>query len=229
MKRQSAALLSGILLQGLLAGCEPPTVPSQTSSNAYARLGRFSLQGTAQPGKLSSSNGNTYLANVPFVKQGADNTCGQAVATMLLKYWGHDIDYQTVVNESNPLNLGTSFDALQTYLRNKGLHAQGYREGSLELLVELVKRGRPVITLLDFGGLNWEHYVLVVGYNTRRNTLIFHESNSGPYRELDADSFVMRWGNPSLVGLPVFGGPSYERLMFDVGPQAAVASDSADS
>lgn len=210
-----------------LAACSPPTVPTQTAANTYSRLGRFRLQGSDQPGKVTVSNGNTYLASVPFVKQGKDNTCGQAVATMVLKYWGHDIDYQTVVNESNPHNLGTSYDALQTYLRSKGMHAQGYREGSLELLVALIKRGRPVIALLDFGGLNWEHYVLVVGYNTRRNTLLLHESNSGPFREIDAETFVTRWRNPSLVNLPIFGGANYDRLMFDVGPEAAVADESA--
>lgn len=221
-----AVLLTGLALGiSALSACSPPTVPVQTGTASYSSLGRFSLQGSAQPSKLLSSNGNTYISNVPFVKQGKDNTCGQAVATMVLKYWGHDIDYQTVVDESNPLNLGTSFDALQNYLRNKGLYAQGYREGSLELMLELIKRGRPVITLLDFGGLSWEHYVLVVGYNTKRNTLIFHESNSGPYRELDATEFYARWANPSLVNLPFFGGPSYSRLMFDVGTSAVVTND----
>lgn len=216
-------------LNGLMAGaflclcaCAPPTVPVQ---NSTTQIGNYRLRSATQPGKLSTSNGNTYLASIPFVKQGKDNTCGQAVATMVLKYWGHDIDYQTVVNESNPLNLGTSYDALQTYLRNKGLHAQGYREGSLELLLELIKRSRPVIALLDFGGLSWEHYVLVVGFNTRKNTLIFHDSNSGPYRELDAETFVQRWANPSLVNLPVIGGPSYKYLMFDVGKEPIVESD----
>jgi hypothetical protein len=224
-------LVSTLGLISALFACSPPTVPSQTSvNNTYTRLGRFSLQGSTQSGKVVTSGGNTYITNVPFVKQGQDNTCGQAVATMVLQYWGKNIDYQTVVNESNPLNLGTSFDALQNYLRSKGLYAQGYRDGSLELIIELIKRGRPVIALLDFGGLNWEHYVLVDGYNSSRNTIIFQESNSGPYRELDANTFYTRWANPSLVNLPIFGGQSYQRLMFDVGTTPAVTvTDSTDT
>lgn len=209
-----------------LQACSPPTVPTQGSGSG---LGRFRLMNTAPKGQLTRSNGNIYLANVPFVKQGQDNTCGQAVATMILKFWGHDIDYQTVVNESNPLNLGTRFDALQSYLRSKGLHAQSYKGGSLELLVALINRGRPVIALLDFGGLAREHYVLVVGYNAERNTLIMHESNSAPYVELEAAEFVARWQNPSLVNLPLLGGPSYQGLMFDVGTEAAVAEENGAS
>lgn len=225
-------LLTGLLsLLTILGACAPPTVPTQ-SNKSYSSLSRFKLQSSGKPGPgklVTSTKGDVYINDVPFVKQGQDNTCGQAVATMVLKYWGHDIDYQTVVNESNPMNLGTSYDSLQSYLRHKGLYAQGYREGSLELLVELIKLGRPVIALLDFGGLNWEHYVLVVGYNARRNTLILHESNSIAYAELDAETFVERWRNPSLVNLPLFGGSSYDRLMFDVGLESAVEADSETS
>lgn len=224
---RSAMYLLGMLtsMTLMLGACSPPTVPTQGSSPSYNSVSRFRLQaqGKPGPGKLTSNRqGDVYIADVPFVKQGKDNTCGQAVATMILQYWGMDIDYQQVVNESNPLNLGTSHSALQGYLQSKGLHAQGYREGSLELLLELVRLGRPVIVLLDFGGLNWEHYVLVVGYNANRNTLIFHESNSQSYRELSAETFAKRWRNESLVNLPFFGGASYDRLMFDVGLEPAV-------
>ncbi len=228
---RSASYLLGIAisLTLLLGACSPPMVPTQNSSSlSYNSLSRFRLQAQSKPGpgKLTSNRqGDVYISGVPFVKQGKDNTCGQAVATMILQYWGVDIDYQQVVNESNPLNLGTSHSALQGYLQAKGLYAQGYREGSLELLLELVRLGRPVIVLLDFGGLNWEHYVLVVGYNATRNTIIFHESNSQSYRELSAETFVQRWRNPSLVNLPIFGGPSYDRLMFDVGLSSAVETE----
>lgn len=198
----------------LLVSCNPPTVPTQANSLAS---GRFSQQSASQRGKLVKSGDNTYISGVPFIKQGKDNTCGQAVATMILQFWGQDVDYQQVVNESNPLNVGTSYGALQGYLQSRGLHAQAYREGSLPLLLELVNRGRPVIALLDFGSLSWQHYVVVIGYNTRKNTLIFHDSSNGSYRELSAEEFVERWANPSLVNLPIFGGPSYKYLMFDTG------------
>lgn len=204
-----------------LTACQPPTVPTQYPQG----FSRFQVANRAAGvGTLSRTrDGGIYIQGVPFVKQGQDNTCGQAVSTMMLQYWGHDIDYQTVVNESNPLNLGTTYNSLETYLRQKGLHAQSYREGSLELLQMLLDRGRPVIVLLDFGGITKEHYVVVTGYNPNTQTLIFHESNSGPYRELPVPSFLAMWANTSLVNAPLIGGKSYYRLMFDVGPTPADA------
>jgi len=165
---------------------------------------------------VTLSNGATYIKDVPFVSQGSDNTCGQAVMTMLLQYWGVDIDYQTVVNEGNPLNLATSYDAVQDYLRKKGLSVQAYRGGNLEVLVRQIQAGKPVMVLLDFGSLQQAHYVLVTGYNARRNTIIMHESQSGPYMELDVDSFIEMWQNVPVVKLPFFGGANYEYLIFEV-------------
>ncbi|PIQ24029.1 hypothetical protein COW36_05785 [bacterium (Candidatus Blackallbacteria) CG17_big_fil_post_rev_8_21_14_2_50_48_46] len=212
-----------------LLSCSPPVVPVQqtqvtrsgnlsTSSN---RLSRFNLQQSAvnfKNGKklLVSANGNIYLSPVPFVTQGNDNTCAQAVMTMLLQYWGQEIDYQTVVNENNPLNLGTTYDKIQEYLAQKGLQAEAFREGSLEVLLNEIQKGSPVMVLLNFGALDREHYVLVVGYNAKRNTLILHESRSGPYVELEANQFMDYWNNLPVVTLPIFGGSNYFRLMFKV-------------
>lgn len=217
-------LLASLGLPGLVA-CAP-TVPAQTTANLMVnRISNFSLQTSALTfanGKSLSvaPSGATYLDNVPYVSQGDDNTCGEAVMTMLLQYWGQDIDYQTVVNEVNPFNLGTSYDAIQDYLRSKNLQVQAYRGGTLEALLGQIHQGRPVMVLLDFGSLQYSHYVLVVGYNAKRNTLIIHESRSGPYREVDVDSFLDMWDNDPVVHLPVFGGDNYYRLMFAVSPAA---------
>jgi len=202
------------LLMGLCA-CQPPTVPLQNSSGLVAQTllqsTRFGTRSLTQ-----TRNGNVYIPGVPFVSQGEDNTCGQAVMTMLLQFWGHDIDYQTVVNQGNPFNLGTSYQAIQDYLRQQGLQVQGFRDGSLEALLHEIHAGRPVIVLLNFGELAYQHYVVVNGYNARRNTLILHESRSGPYRELGVESFLNMWSNAPLVALPIFGGPDYYRLMITV-------------
>lgn len=217
-------LVTLLLIGFSLWACQPPIVPLQNQAiQSLKSINRFQLQNTLPSNQLSTTNrGDVFLKDVPFVQQGEDNTCGQAVATTLLQYWGHKIDYQTVVNESNPLNLGTSYQALQGYLRQKGLYAQAYRQGSIELIIELIKRGRPVIALLDFGGLQWEHYVVVVGYNLQRKTLIIHESNSNPFVEISQKSFKEHWKNQSLINLPFIGGNSYENLMFDVGSEALV-------
>lgn len=215
--------VSGLCAAFLLSACSPPVVPTQDSSlnTGLNRISSFRLQNRAASfgnGKslVTGNNGAVYLSPVPFVSQGEDNTCGQAVMTMLLQYWGQTIDYQTVVNENNPLNIGTSYEAVQTYLKSKGLNVNAFRGGTLEDLLLELHQGRPVMALLDFGSLNREHYVLVVGYNARRNMLILHDSRSGPYVELDAESFMQKWNNLPAVSLPIWGGSNYYRLMFSV-------------
>lgn len=240
--KHSRRTLRGILAllsASFLGACQPPTVPTQSAQgtsplnsdwgaglspfrNRFGRRGTQNLGGlqtqSVGQGRLvqDSRTGNVYLSPVPFVRQGEDNTCAQAVMTMLLQYWGQEIDYQQVVNENNPFNLGTSYDVIQSYLSRKGLQVEALREGSLEALITEIHQGRPVIALLDFGSLFYAHYILVVGYNAQRNTLIFHESRSGAYMELGADEFQRMWENEPLVNLPVWGGANYQRLMFTV-------------
>lgn len=218
--------LLALMAFGLMGvACSPPTVPLQGNDNALVnRFSNFRLQAssiTFSNGKSLNvtNNGATFLNDVPYVAQGDDNTCGQAVMTMLLQYWGHDIDYQTVVDEGNPFNLGTSYDAIQNYLSSKDLAVQAYRGGSLEAILGQIHLGRPVMVLLDFGSLAYAHYVLVVGYNAQRNSIILHESRSGPYREVEVESFLEMWDNKPVVNLPIFGGANYERLMFAVAPK----------
>lgn len=212
--------MAALAVLGASVSCTPPTVPTTSASSfQMSPLRRFSVQTgtTLSNGKqLLSTNGNTYIANVPFVQQGQDNTCGQAAMTMVLQFWGVDIDYQTVVNEGNPFNLATSFDAMQNFLTSKGLSVQGYREGSLETLLLQIHKGQPVIVLLNFGSITTPHYVVVTGYNAQRNTIIMHESQSGPYVELPLDQFLDMWENDPIVNLPLFGGENYRRLMFEV-------------
>lgn len=206
--------LSGLLACAGLLACQPPLVPVQTVSAVSASRWQSPLFSTHA--LVQTRNGNLYIPRVPFVSQGEDNTCAQAVMTMVLQFWGQAIDYQTVVNEANPFNLGTSYQAIQDYLGQKGLQVQGYRDGSLETLLQELHAARPVIVLLNFGALQYHHYVLVTGYNARRDTLILHESRSGPYREIPVSQFLEMWENEPLVSLPLFGGPDYRRLMFAV-------------
>lgn len=203
-----------LLFCSLFTACQPPTVPLQTTSNYRWRGIDFTTQQTRT--LHTASNGARYIGGVPYVKQGEDNTCGQAVMSMALQFWGQDISYQQVVNESNAINVGTSYTTLQNYLREKGLQAQSYYQSSLEQLISEVDAGRPAIVLLEFDALFFTHYVLVVGYNPRRNTIIMHESQSAPYVEMDVEEFLELWEAPSLVGLPVFGGKEYQRLLITV-------------
>ncbi len=202
-----------------LMACQPPTVPLQGTSNVRFRGIDFTTQQTRT--LHTNPNGARYIGGVPYVNQGEDNTCGQAVMSMALQFWGQDISYQQVVNESNPINVGTSYTTMQSYLREKGLDAQSYYNATLDQIISEVNAGRPAIVLLEFDSLFFTHYVLVVGYNSRRNTLIIHESQSAPYVEIDVDEFLTLWEAPSLVSLPIFGGKEYQRLLITVNEKSS--------
>lgn len=161
-------------------------------------------------------NGSRLIDLVPFYKQHNDNTCGQAVMTGLLNFWGVPMEYQGVINEANPNNLPTTDQSIVTYLRKKGLNAQAYRGATVDNLIAQINKGRPTAVLLDFGGLSQEHYVLVVGYNPEKRTLIVHDSLEGPYIEMPMTSFATMWENKSLRSIHLFGGENYRRMMIDV-------------
>ncbi len=204
-------LLVPLLVLSVLA-CQPPTVPvQQTPTSRWNRVD-FTTQQTRT--LHTHRNGAKYIGGVPFVNQGEDNTCGQAVMTMLLNFHGKSLDYQQVVNENNPLNVGTPYLSMQNYLRSKGLEAQSYHHADIDTLLTEIEAGRPAIVLLEFeGSLFFTHYVLVVGYNSRRRTLILHESQSAPYVELPLAEFLELWEAPSLVNFPLLGGEGYRRLL----------------
>lgn len=229
------ATLAMVTLTGftLLSACGAPKVPAQYSLQTYtnmqlqgvgpstARKGPFKVLQVENDRQLQVfQNGSRVIDNVPFIRQGKDNTCGQAVITAMLNYWGMDVEYQQVVNEANPGNLPTTDQALAGFLRKKGMNAQAFRGGKLDNLIAEINKGRPTPVLLDFGGISQEHYVIVVGYNLEKKTMIVHDSLEGPYIEMPMTSFTKMWENQSLRILHVFGGESYRRLMFQISPKS---------
>jgi predicted double-glycine peptidase len=230
-KRLLTLLMGTALGVAVLASCSRPIVPGQIPAMADMSIAsQFGAASTYQSGAFKTlevgsgqslrvfQNGSKILERVPFFKQGNDNTCGQAVMTSLLNYWGDETSYQAVVDEANPRNLPTTDMAMITYLRSKGLKAQAYRRATIDNLISQINKGRPTPVLLDFGGISQEHYVIVVGYNLKKNTLVIHDSLNleGPYMEMDIRVFERMWQNRSLRNIHVFGGDNYYRIMFDV-------------
>lgn len=225
--RKMATLFVGT---SLLMACKAPVVPNQIPSAGDLRVANSILRSpTAVNGDFRTlsvkdrdqhdvairvyKNGSRVVENVPFALQGKDNTCGQAVATMISNFWGIQTDYQALVNQENRFNLATTATALVNSLRNKGLVSQDFREATLENLVAEVNAGRPVITLLDFGSIQNAHYVVVVGYNAERGTLIMHDSLEGAYVEMPQQTFMTMWENKALRNVLPVGGANYRRLM----------------
>ncbi|MEB3285376.1 MAG: C39 family peptidase [Candidatus Sericytochromatia bacterium] len=215
-----------------MTGCAAPTVP--TTSHAlqnvrYEQINRSVRQSVGYdttrsaykvaslPGGrqlLSFSDGSRVVKDVPFFKQGADNTCAQATTSVILNYWGIDQDYQALVQKQNRFNTATHYDTVVSYLKSRGLAVKAMRGGNLGYLKSLIDQGKPPIVLLEFNSdLFQQHYVTVVGYNNVTGKIIFHDSIDGPYRQLDEEEFEMMWQAQSLAKLPVFGGANFQGLI----------------
>lgn len=212
-----------------VSSCKAPVVPFQNPQQSDMRIAAThpyatqALRGDFKTLQLNSSssmrvyrNGSKIIENVPFFKQGQDNTCGQAVIAMLANFWGQSLDYQQLVNQENRFNLATSAPALRQSLRNKGLNAQDLRKGKLDNLIAEINQGRPTAVLLDFGSIPTAHYVVVVGYNLERQSMILHDSIEAPYIEMPMTTFVQMWENKSIRSILPIGGDNYQRLMFQV-------------
>lgn len=233
-QRLASLTMATVTGMTLLSACGTPQVPTQqplafviTQQQQMQQLNPGVAQSVRQgPFKVLQidngakiniyQNGSRLIDNVPFFRQGNDNTCGQAVMTSLLNFWGVKYEYQGVVNEANPHNAPTTDEAIASYLRSKGLQAQPFRGATVDNLIAQINKGRPTAVLLDFGGLSQEHYVIVVGYNTDKQTIIVHDSLEGPYVEMPMAVFSKMWENNALRTVHIFGGDNYKHMMVDV-------------
>lgn len=161
-------------------------------------------------------DGSRIVKGVPFLQQGHDNTCAQAVTTEVLNFWGVNQDYQKLVDEQNKLNIGTHYDKIVQYLKNKGLQAKAYRQGNVGYIKSLIDAGKPPIVMLEFNNdLLQQHYVVVVGYNEAKGTIIFHDTIDGAYQQVDVGTFEQMWLSNKLANVPVLGGENYRGLIIE--------------
>lgn len=230
-----AAGLLGMMMAMSLTGCGAPNVPmtpktlqnaSYDQINKGARqIGKFNQNAQRKVAALPGgrqlqvfADGSRVVANVPFFRQGQDNTCAQASTSVALNYWGVKQDYQSLVTEQNRFDLPTHYENIVKYVKSKGLDAKAYRGGNLNYLKSLIDAGKPPIVLLEFNNdLFQQHYITVVGYNDAKGTIIFHDSIDGPYRQLDEDEFFSMWQSKHLANLPLFGGANYQGLIIEIG------------
>lgn len=218
-----SSLVLGFLF---LSSCSaPPTAPKQPESGVVYNYKSSNLRGTnrftiQQKGTVvKSTDGTVSISGIPFFKQGKDNTCGQATLTSILNFWGVKIDYQTVIDESNPSNMPTDVTTIREYLRMKGLEANAYKNADINNLQTIINAGRPAIVLLDFGGLSYEHYVVVSGYNDKKQTILINDPRNGANLSIKVTDFLRIWKNKSLSNLLIFGD-KYNNPIIDVTGEA---------
>jgi predicted double-glycine peptidase len=212
--------LANIAMIGFfLTSCGSPRVPLQSNIGIVQDYTASSIAQVLKESPIGSVNyyqdGTIAISNIPFFKQGDDNTCGQAVMASILNYWGVNVSYQKVVNESNSGNFATDVPAVTRYLNKKGLFAQDYRLATMSFIKDRIQKGRPVIILLDFGKISFEHYVIVTGFNEQRREFIILDPVEGPNIRMSYDSVEAMWQNVSLKKLGIFGD-KYNKIAYDV-------------
>jgi hypothetical protein len=154
---------------------------------------------------------DVLIAKIPHVMQRPD-FCGEACAEMYLRKLGKAIDQDYVFNQSNvdPLKARGCFTAELT----KALKKIGFEVGDVwykvasneadkeiekqfdALYVDLVK-GIPSIVCMhyDDGQDAAEHFRLVLGYDSNKDEVIYHEpaEMTGAYQRMKRDKFLKLW------------------------------------
>lgn len=202
----------------LVSACGTPIAPTQPEDGVvmnYRANYRVSKLSNQTIGVVKASDGTVTVNGIPFFEQGDDNTCGQASITSILNFWDVDIDYQTVINESNPTNFATDLEMVQAYLINKGLKVTLHQKADVNVIKDLIDAGKPPIVLLDFGSLSKEHYVVVSGYNAKKQTILVNDPRNKANMSVSVQQFNQLWQNTSLGNLVVFGD-KYVRPVFEI-------------
>lgn len=135
-------------------------------------------------GVPAQSEASARRVTVPFFPDDTDQ-CGPAVLASVLTYWGVRTDPVALKEEIYlPRLKGTLPLDLMLAAQARGLQAEIY-EGGLDDLKSKLEAGRPLVALLDLGFAIFPqgHYVVVTGYDDRRQGVYVHSS-------LEKDVFI---------------------------------------
>lgn len=141
------------------------------------------------PSLSSGQEAPVAVIDVPFLAQ-TPELCGGAAAAMVLRYWGvPDVqaeDFSSLVDRSRG---GIATGALSASFVERGFEATSIRAESVDIEGE-IRRGRPVIALVDGGGGRL-HYVVIVAWASGR--VLFHDPATGPFRLKSEAEFRRLW------------------------------------
>jgi ABC-type bacteriocin/lantibiotic exporter with double-glycine peptidase domain len=117
-----------------------------------------------------------YIERVPFYRQ-TESTCGPAALAGVLAFWGHPVNQERITARVYLRDLrGTLPMDIETYARESGFQSESF-SGTLDRLRETIRKGIPVICLLDlgFGPYRRPHYVTAIGFDDENRVLISHD------------------------------------------------------
>lgn len=148
------------------------------------------------------------IDDVPFVKQESDY-CGPASLSSVLSFYGDSLDQETIGKAVySPALKGALITDLESFARDRGFRAESAR-GETEDLKKFIRKGKPLIVLVDYGlwFVSRPHYLVVYGYTDQG--FLAHDG-SEPDRLFPFDRFERIWeriGNAYLMVYPLRSSP----------------------
>lgn len=148
----------------------------------------LSCAATPDPTEFGASH---IIASVPFYPQ-QEYQCGPASLAGALNYWGVSISPEDIAAEIYSEAAGGTLDIdMVLFAKRKGLEARQY-QGSLDDIKRNVKRGYPIIVLVDQGFWLYQqnHFMVVVGYNEKE---IVVNSGEEQLKSIRLKDFLRSW------------------------------------
>ncbi len=129
------------------------------------------------------------LLDVPYIAQ-SQALCGGAAAAMVLRYWGdRGLAAESFAHLVDDRAAGIRTDVLIGELVGRGWVATGIR-GRLEIVVDQLALGRPVIALIEERPGIF-HYIVIVA--ARPTAIVFHDPARSPFRVMTPQELDRRW------------------------------------
>ncbi len=150
--------------------------------------------------------------DVPFVAQTGEG-CGAASIAMIMQYWQQHLDkpatdaaqYAHIERALyTPQAHGIYASAMQRYFAQNGYRAFAFT-GDAATLQDHLAKGRPLIAALKPGAGSTLHYVVVVGIDPARQTVLVNDPAQRKLLTEDTARFEHEWaatGHWTLLAVP---------------------------
>lgn len=156
------------------------------------------------------NNNEFYLPVYNDFELQIGNSCAAYSAAYILRNLGipsKGADVYAEIPYKDPF-LGYVFTkGLVLYLQTQGITSMIYKGDLSTLKARLIQGNSPIIVLIG-EGVNWQHFITLLGFNNDKSELYFFDSNEVIDKNaelpgnttIETDIFLNLWNN----GLPVF-------------------------
>jgi hypothetical protein len=217
---------------------EVPATATPTAAATQSQELRDEPSVEPTPVRLNETPSPTATANIPpsamvsgltIIPQKFNN-CGPANLTMVLNYYGHEVDQLSVgaLIKPNYDDRNVSPDELVAYVNSEtGLRAGAFSGGDLELIKRLIVAGYPAIIEKGLEPSEWQgwmgHYLTLVGFDEPTQTLLAMDTYLGPWdgsgRREEYGEVEEFWAQFNHTFILVYPPEREEELMALLGPR----------